>query len=481
MADFTCDNFSPQKWRKDVCRNCYQPLKLHSSKNAAAPSSPPVATVTRTPSGGKSQAKVFQRFQANKPPVIDKTIPPRERTAPPVPIQPGIVKKVHEIAPTLKTRDPPVIPPPLTGATPTSQGAAAPPPSPPQISPKPKAKSKASPPVPRKPVQGLPSRPKPPALPKPKSSPNVSPQLVPKENRIQEVKSTESMGESKVTVLPQEDVKETLPDPQKPTPCEENPGTTEVEPPKIEDVVTETIESTSMESVSADASPAVEPAPPVQDIVEQLKDNTTEPVMTESKEIATSNDLSEPPQEIDAKTSPVSNLNAEPAINEPVDDENTVIQEEPLADDDFVIVDKNDIPDPLPDYPPPPLVANTVECTPTPLESSTPPAQDDDPSTDPPAAIEEEDNISTNQLASVEEDNSTPDEPAAPIEQEDTLPIDTVPEESSNIELVPESTSDDISKNDTETVAKEVKSEGNYCVLCDHYYYTRHFSSRKCF
>ena len=30
--DFACDKFVPQKWRKDVCRNCYQTLRLHEKK-----------------------------------------------------------------------------------------------------------------------------------------------------------------------------------------------------------------------------------------------------------------------------------------------------------------------------------------------------------------------------------------------------------------------------------------------------------------
>ena len=30
--DFACSSFAPQRWRKDVCRKCYQPLRLHEKK-----------------------------------------------------------------------------------------------------------------------------------------------------------------------------------------------------------------------------------------------------------------------------------------------------------------------------------------------------------------------------------------------------------------------------------------------------------------
>lgn len=37
--DFACDKFVPQKWRKDVCRNCYQTLRLHEKKTKTISSS----------------------------------------------------------------------------------------------------------------------------------------------------------------------------------------------------------------------------------------------------------------------------------------------------------------------------------------------------------------------------------------------------------------------------------------------------------
>ena len=30
--DFACDKFVPQKWRKDMCKICYQPIRLHEKK-----------------------------------------------------------------------------------------------------------------------------------------------------------------------------------------------------------------------------------------------------------------------------------------------------------------------------------------------------------------------------------------------------------------------------------------------------------------
>ena len=85
--DFSCPNFSPQKWRKDVCRNCYQPLKVHSKKQPS---------LSRTNSI-EAEPKVFQRIKVEKP-TIDKSIPAKERTTKLESIQPGIVKNVQEIA-----------------------------------------------------------------------------------------------------------------------------------------------------------------------------------------------------------------------------------------------------------------------------------------------------------------------------------------------------------------------------------------------
>ncbi len=280
MADdeFSCVNFSPQKWRKDMCRNCYQPLKVHRNvKEDPGQSSPPKQPspsvspwpVTRSPSGGKSQPKVFQRIQVEKKPIIDKTIPARERTVAPKKlegIQPGTVKKIHEIAPTLKTRDPPTIPPPPTGATPTPQAPT--PPTPPHMSPKPVLKSKPSPPIPRRPVgKDIPARPKPPPEPKkdkPKTSPSISPVRVSKQTSQQELSAAKESVDKKVEVnLPQEEVKEVVQEsPKQELPSEDIVSTTEVETSEIE----EEAQAIEKDTPLVEPTPSTEPATPEQSI-----------------------------------------------------------------------------------------------------------------------------------------------------------------------------------------------------------------------
>ena len=69
--DFTCEKFQPQKWRRDVCRNCYQPIKMHksSSPRGTSPRSP------LSPGAGDKEAKVFQRFRSNKETAVDRPVP----------------------------------------------------------------------------------------------------------------------------------------------------------------------------------------------------------------------------------------------------------------------------------------------------------------------------------------------------------------------------------------------------------------------
>ena len=176
--DFACDKFVPQKWRKDTCRNCYQPARLHEKKLAKQPTTPtspsmsttlptiprsstlppgikpptppkrvvslktapgqkppvavkggggggmaskkipakptpPPAAKATTEAGVRpaTQPKVFQRFLVKKEPLIDKNIPPKDRTKEKEleGIQPGIVKVVHDLAPSLKTTIPPEV------------------------------------------------------------------------------------------------------------------------------------------------------------------------------------------------------------------------------------------------------------------------------------------------------------------------------------------------------------------------------------
>ena len=71
---FSCDNFQPQKWRKDVCRHCYQPLRVHGKKPETSPTSPGGGA------GGGKEAKVFQRFRVNKERGIDRSVSARDRT-----------------------------------------------------------------------------------------------------------------------------------------------------------------------------------------------------------------------------------------------------------------------------------------------------------------------------------------------------------------------------------------------------------------
>ena len=102
--DFACDNFAPQKWRKDTCRNCFQPLRLHTKKQhkiAGVKKGLETASAQPIP---KSEAKVFKRYQHNRDTGIDTSVPARERTQPQQleGIERGTVQKVLELAPTLK-------------------------------------------------------------------------------------------------------------------------------------------------------------------------------------------------------------------------------------------------------------------------------------------------------------------------------------------------------------------------------------------
>ena len=69
--DFACDNFAPQKWRKDTCRNCYQVLRLHKKRqNSLSDGKPrPVEPSEPPKSPGNEESKkpkadyVSQLFQ----------------------------------------------------------------------------------------------------------------------------------------------------------------------------------------------------------------------------------------------------------------------------------------------------------------------------------------------------------------------------------------------------------------------------------
>ena len=102
--DFACDNFAPQKWRKDTCRNCFQPLRLHTKKQHKIAGEKKGSETANTEPIPKSEAKVFKRYQHKRDTGIDTSVPARERTQPQQleGIQPGTIQKVLELAPTLK-------------------------------------------------------------------------------------------------------------------------------------------------------------------------------------------------------------------------------------------------------------------------------------------------------------------------------------------------------------------------------------------
>ena len=54
--DFACDKFLPQKWRADVCRNCYQPLRLHNKKQAKHGAEPAAAAAAAASNGAPSDS-----------------------------------------------------------------------------------------------------------------------------------------------------------------------------------------------------------------------------------------------------------------------------------------------------------------------------------------------------------------------------------------------------------------------------------------
>ena len=102
--DFACDTFAPQKWRKDTCRNCFQPLRLHTKKQQKMTGDKKSSEAANADPIPKPEAKVFRRYQHQKDTGIDTSVPARERTQPQQleGIQHGTVQKVLELAPTLK-------------------------------------------------------------------------------------------------------------------------------------------------------------------------------------------------------------------------------------------------------------------------------------------------------------------------------------------------------------------------------------------
>ena len=86
--DFACSSFAPQRWRKDVCRKCYQPLRLHEKKKDH---SDPVTKPSRTSS----------QSPAVKNPSTTSDVKPSVKHKPPVPkrnkdtVQPTVQSEVR--------------------------------------------------------------------------------------------------------------------------------------------------------------------------------------------------------------------------------------------------------------------------------------------------------------------------------------------------------------------------------------------------
>ena len=91
--DFACSSFAPQRWRKDVCRKCYQPLRLHEKKKdrLASVTMPPQTTSSATTSNVKlpvsrsKDTKVKDEFRDKPDPPQTNRLsgpPPQEATQP---------------------------------------------------------------------------------------------------------------------------------------------------------------------------------------------------------------------------------------------------------------------------------------------------------------------------------------------------------------------------------------------------------------
>ena len=74
--DFACDNFVPQKWRKDVCKNCYQLLRLHDKKQKKSSGIVPERRDAEQRSPRNSEPKVLGRLRSGS---FDKSLSPKCR------------------------------------------------------------------------------------------------------------------------------------------------------------------------------------------------------------------------------------------------------------------------------------------------------------------------------------------------------------------------------------------------------------------
>ena len=73
--DYACDKFRAQRWRKDVCRNCYQPLRLHEKKRSRTepgskpterPPTPPSSSLPSPRSTASSSQKQALSFSTSR-------------------------------------------------------------------------------------------------------------------------------------------------------------------------------------------------------------------------------------------------------------------------------------------------------------------------------------------------------------------------------------------------------------------------------
>ena len=143
--DFACDKFVPQKWRKDICRNCYQTLRLHEKKikTTSSPSiepKPPEKTPVKPPQAKFKQNQDVSTVSPSPPqsqeamvtgPPTKNVVKPASRQPPPPPPRRSSLKSFvppkssKPDIPTTIQDEKPVIPdaivtPPITSSvTPT--------------------------------------------------------------------------------------------------------------------------------------------------------------------------------------------------------------------------------------------------------------------------------------------------------------------------------------------------------------------------
>ena len=74
--DYACDKFVPQKRKADVCRNCFQSVRLHSKKQLSGASSPVGNSVSGSKSPSLEERKSKLGTQIQPKPVVEKKVFP---------------------------------------------------------------------------------------------------------------------------------------------------------------------------------------------------------------------------------------------------------------------------------------------------------------------------------------------------------------------------------------------------------------------